>query len=567
LIKNALPRGSGVFLKMVVTITALLCSHLRAYTQPVQISPEFQEVGVTLPVTLQWTTASTVDYILVKVYRLRDDNGLELVYEKNDVPNGTTELTIPMEQTNNGEGVNFINQTYYWSVDDGSESLSIFTTTADENEYCLETFLRDCDDGYGCTKERVSFYKDITTNDNYVCAECQLALYQPTFENYNFTFIESVALNGPSTINNFGDDSGYGDYTGTVLAMLSATNTITLTPGFNAPFGDPLNWGIWIDVNQDDIFQASEQVYTGSSIDEMTSVMGTFNAPYGTGTRTMRVVMVANDTPAPCGEFPHGETEDYTVALCPGDSDGDGICNTNDSCYGTSSDEDGDYICDDEDICLNDPTNSCIGDYCEVVGGGYESIESVELNGSISTITNNGNDNAYGDYTGPVLARVGSMNTIEVTASSLGLRCGVWIDFNKDGDFDDAGEEVVNVPQTTVYRFDFFAPPGIGTTTMRVVVEGDDDAVPCYLASGEAEDYTVALSADCPPYLTIYDFDVSGDYNASDFTQTDDALDAEVTVNTAEQLELSGGNRVRLNNGFSVASGGTLRADNEDCSQ
>lgn len=61
-----------------------------------------------------------------------------------------------------------------------------------------------------------------------------------------------------------------------------------------------------------------------------------------------------------------------------------------------------------------------------------------------------------------------------------------------------------------------------------------------------------------------YRLDASGDYNAN-YIKTDDTPGATVIVNTEEELKLSGASRVRLNNGFSVKSDATFRADNEDC--
>ncbi len=619
LIRNALPRGSGVLLKMVVTVTVLLYSHLMAYAQPVQTLPVNGAVGVTLPVTLEWITASTQD-IDVDIFRSLGGGAFEHVYNIT-LPGGTTYHLVPVED----QGVNYINNLYFWSINDGITSSESLFTTIDEDD-CSNTEMQSCDDNDPCTTND-GIAVTLIANSNEICGSCTGTIIGdtdgdgicdsqdtcPDFDNnligtpcddgddctindvYTTNcecigglqphpiiefpsptngFIESVVLNGRE--NSSGYDSGYGDYTidatGNVFATLNSgnSNVITLIPGasFSSPY--PENWGIWIDFNGNSIFEDSEQVYTGLGTDLMTPVNGTFSADLGMGTVTMRVGMVWNDELEPCGEFLFGEFEDYTVAMCPGDSDGDGICNTNDSCYGTSSDQDGDYICDDEDICPQDPANSCIGDYCspEVYRSAERSfpvaITSVVLNGNENL---SGYDGGYGDYTNTVLAGVGDMNSISITPNDANMRYGVWIDFNKDGDFDDVGDEVFNsINSLTEFSFEFSAPPGVGTTTMRVVVTGDSYPSPCgTLYAAEVEDYTVALSADCPPYLTVYDFDVPGDYNASDFTQTDDAPGAVVTVNTAEHLELSGANRVRLNNGFRVDFDASLRADNEDC--
>ena len=51
--KNALPRGSGQFLKSIVTLI-VLCTQLGVYAQPTLITPADGSNNVTLPVTLEW---------------------------------------------------------------------------------------------------------------------------------------------------------------------------------------------------------------------------------------------------------------------------------------------------------------------------------------------------------------------------------------------------------------------------------------------------------------------------------------------------------------------------------
>lgn len=81
-----------------------------------------------------------------------------------------------------------------------------------------------------------------------------------------------------------------------------------------------------------------------------------------------------------------------------------------------------------------------------------------------------------------------------------------WVDWNKDGDFDDAGEEVYNMISFTTpsVTFGFIIPVGqaegnytlrIGTFSVR-----DDDFNACSTASGygEMEDYTFKVVTDCP---------------------------------------------------------------------
>jgi len=125
-------------------------------------------------------------------------------------------------------------------------------------------------------------------------------------------------------------------------------------------------------------------------------------------------------------------------------------------------------------------------------------------------------------------------------------------------------------------------PDCSGSTSVQTCDDGDpctendvetiDDCdgsvcIPCAGTLIDENGNEICDADDCLIDLTIIQIDVPGDYNVSNLIKTDDTQGASVIVNTNEHLELSGGNRVRLNNGFSVTSGASLRADNEDCNQ
>jgi serine protease len=163
-------------------------------------------------------------------------------------------------------------------------------------------------------------------------------------------------------------------------------------------------------------------------------------------------------------------------------------------------------------------------EYCEVTGvGADEWIAHVEFN----TIDNaTGTDNGYGDYTDITTAlAAGGSYEVTLTPGYAGFAYTeyfkVWIDFNGDGDFDDADElafdagsssvdpvtGTINVPNTVAF----------GSVRMRVGMDyvgafgGGSPPDACgELEFGESEDYcinlqeTVGLNPVPAPEVLIY---------------------------------------------------------------
>lgn len=148
--------------------------------------------------------------------------------------------------------------------------------------------------------------------------------------------------------------------------------------------------------------------------------------------------------------------------------------------------------------------------YCDAQGvtGGH--ISEVLLNGENSTSINSSSSTNvdYTDYTSltPVELQIGESYDIEVSTSYNDAGVSVWIDYNQDGDFEDADEKVWDdVEGTTAAspRTNSFVVPAsalFGNTRMRVasrqyytissscgdVVEANQDS--------EVEDYTVNIN-------------------------------------------------------------------------
>ncbi|MEW7289314.1 S8 family serine peptidase [Aquimarina sp. 2304DJ70-9] len=109
----------------------------------------------------------------------------------------------------------------------------------------------------------------------------------------------------------------------------------------------------------------------------------------------------------------------------------------------------------------------------------------------------------YNDFTSIATSLAkGSDYTISVTPTWTGTQYnegyGVWIDYNQDGDFTDAGEQVVTQAptQTTPVSGTFTIPTGAkdGNTRMRVSMKYNGAPTSCEsFQYGEVEDYTVTI--------------------------------------------------------------------------
>jgi hypothetical protein len=142
-----------------------------------------------------------------------------------------------------------------------------------------------------------------------------------------------------------------------------------------------------------------------------------------------------------------------------------------------------------------------IPQYCIAKGGtSFEHIANVTL-GSINNTS--GNNGGYADFTGLSTTLIrGSARTISLRAgfasSAYAEKWAVWIDYNKDGDFTDAGETVVTTTSSGVAAVtaSFTVPAGatLGKTRMRVAMRFDATPLSCGTYSyGEVEDYSVNI--------------------------------------------------------------------------
>ena len=133
-----------------------------------------------------------------------------------------------------------------------------------------------------------------------------------------------------------------------------------------------------------------------------------------------------------------------------------------------------------------------------------EFIGRVQLN----TIDNASGGQFYTDFTSiSTTLTKGTQYTITVTPTWTGTiyseGYSVWIDYNKDGDFTDAGEQVFSQSPTTATPVsgNFTVPAGATETSTRMRVSMSYNAIPTSCQSftyGEVEDYTVIIAAAGP---------------------------------------------------------------------
>jgi len=224
------------------------------------------------------------------------------------------------------------------------------------------------------------------------------------------------------------------------------------------------------------------------------------------------------------------------------------------SCVGIYVDTDNDGVCDAEDICPEDPANACEDDdYCNAMvyfGSNFRYISNVTL-GAINNDSDY-DDDGYSDYTN-LSTSISAASTVNLSLTTDGNipsfvlhTWGAWIDYNKDGDFDDANENILasaNIGATIEADIVVPANIGAGTTRMRVIVKyGTSLPTPCEaIQIGEIEDYTIVLQDNgvCTPGTPCDDGDActtndvldvdcncAGTYTDSDVDGICDADDA-----------------------------------------
>ncbi|MXN92715.1 T9SS sorting signal type C domain-containing protein [Flavobacterium sp. Sd200] len=385
---------------------------------------------------------------------------------------------------------------------------------------------------------------------------------QEDYCNAATTYVDGQGITNV-TIGSINNNTGierdnYGDYTDQVVNIgRGATYNVSIRLETTIAYSVK----VWIDWNNNFVFENSEQVFTSISGDVPSDVVsGNFTVPAGAtlGNHRMRVGALVQwaGIVQPCpGEFDSAAYEDYTVnvttpptCLIPGtpivDNAASGTVNvrwaaplagtpsgyeyavTSSSTPPASGTAVTGTSVTDIEVPTNAPgyifvrSNCGNGNYSEWSAGtyynGYCIPQPPLLNGTgitnvtIGSINNetSAEENNYGDFTTQqVSVGQGATQQFSITLSTgSSYQTSIWIDWNNDLDFDDDGEQVYlsrsegRAVETLRGSFSVPANAALGTHRMRVggaLVFIGQTFSPCGQDLGAYEDYTLNV-VDAP---------------------------------------------------------------------
>jgi hypothetical protein len=253
---------------------------------------------------------------------------------------------------------------------------------------------------------------------------------------------------------NYSDDTDYSDFTTDVIP-LRVGFTYGMRIGQEGGDADS-HRGMWIDWNADgDFDDLDESITLTGAVGNVASAWAGVVVPEHAAEGPTRLrVRTDQYSVNRCGTSVFGEVEDYTIAVVPHD----------------------------------DP-------YCIASGWGPSSINRVEF-GTIDNVTDL---EGYGDFTNlSTDVTVGYYYRLLITTDpGDDIDVGVWIDWNQNGDFGDAGESMwVSSYTTSGLHYVDVIPPidaTAGQTRLRIrYTRYDNTPLPCgNETNGEVEDYSL----------------------------------------------------------------------------
>lgn len=387
-----------------------------------------------------------------------------------------------------------------------------------------------------------------------VCSACTSSSNRSTSE-----YIKQVQV---GSFSNISAASNYTNFSNlTINLVKNQATTITLTPGFQSTAYAEY-FRMWIDLNNDcDFDDTGELVYDAGSA-KTVAVTGSITIPTSaiTGATRARVSMRFNAAPTQCltgTAFGDGEVEDYSVNISTAIDDTQAptvptnltvgtITSTSIDLSWTASTDNvgvtGYDIYQGTTLVGSSSTTSYTAtglaantsysftvkakDAAGNISGASSSVSATTLSGTITYCTSQSKSSTYewiaSVKVGTFTKTSASSNYSDFTSSVINLTPGattslaltpgfpsgqsykevwvIWIDYNKNGVFTDAGEQVYTGSGTAAVSSSFVVKTGVnGTTRMRVSMCFNTAAASCgSFSEGEVEDYTVSIAAAGP---------------------------------------------------------------------
>jgi len=381
----------------------------------------------------------------------------------------------------------------------------------------------------------------------------------------NEEWIASVTI---GTNTKTSEAEGYADFTSTVFSLESGTlHNVELVPEFISRSKFEY-WAIWIDYDQDMVFETDEKVFSASK--SKSTVSGSISIPADLALTTRMRVAMGKADPTACDYSDMGEIEDYTVKIVkptPKPPVADFAANV----YAISVGGNVNF----SDISANDPTSwswtfeggepatstkqnpsvaySRAGKYnVTLTVANNEGSDTKSLTGIITVLEqgeatycipeNLNSDKNYIDqiFIGSALD-ISSADGYSLSTETVDLIPGldydvtlvpslegvrnfwrIWIDFNNDGDFDDADETILAANNNKGDVVSSISIPSYasGETRMRISMKTGKTPSACDdNFEGEVEDYKISFGGAS-----------SGDKMASSANPFEDEPDNFLTV-------------------------------------
>ncbi len=158
-----------------------------------------------------------------------------------------------------------------------------------------------------------------STTATVVAPDCR-----PSFDNDGCSFainISGVTVNGTTLSQDSGcSPAGSGYYTSFTAVSGTVTAGQSVTFAVAKGTANVMGGAVWVDLNRNSVFEASERLYQTPAVNTASTFSGTLAIPASTTASTviMRVVAAYSTIPAdPCGVYGYGETEDYVLVVRP----------------------------------------------------------------------------------------------------------------------------------------------------------------------------------------------------------------------------------------------------------